>query len=170
IGQLLERTAQLIDGERPLVLDGSIANLFVEPSTRTRVSFELAARAANLDVVNIDLQNSSATKGESLDDTARTLAAMGIAAIVLRHPSDHAAAELAHALAGVDDPVRIINAGDGMHAHPSQALLDAATLEQAGVDWHRLRIAIVGDVRHSRVARSDIALFERLGAAEIRIA
>jgi len=170
IGQLLERSAGLIGGQRPRALDGSIANLFCEPSTRTRVSFELAARAAGLDVVNIDLQNSSATKGESLDDTARTLAAMGIAAIVLRHPRDRAAAELACALDGGPCPVRIINAGDGIHAHPSQALLDAATLEQAGVDWHRLRVAIVGDIRHSRVARSDVALFARLGAAEIRIA
>jgi aspartate carbamoyltransferase catalytic subunit len=147
---------------------GTVANLFLEPSTRTRVSFQMAARRLGLDVINIEQQHSSASKGESLVDTARTLAAMGIRAIVLRHPENFAASNLASVL--VDDNVGIVNAGDGQHAHPSQALLDAATLAHAGFEWSGLKLAIIGDIRHSRVARSDIALLSRLGAAEIRIA
>mgnify|MGYP005844422035 CR=1 FL=1 len=165
---LLARTGQLAAGEACGKRTGSVANLFLEPSTRTRVSFQMAARRLGLDVINIEQRHSSASKGESLADTARTLAAMGVEAIVLRHPDDFAAADLASALTG--SSVAIVNAGDGQHAHPSQALLDAATLAHAGLEWSGLRLAIVGDIRHSRVARSDIALFSRLGAAEIRIA
>ncbi|HKL52173.1 MAG TPA: aspartate carbamoyltransferase catalytic subunit [Wenzhouxiangellaceae bacterium] len=168
IATLLGRAAELAAGASCSTRAGIVANLFLEPSTRTRVSFQIAARRLGLDVVNIEQQHSSASKGESLADTARTLAAMGVGAIVLRHPEDFAAAELASALGGAD--VGIVNAGDGQHAHPSQALLDAATLAHAGFELAGLTLAIVGDIRHSRVARSDIALLSRLGAAEIRIA
>lgn len=166
---LIERGAALAAGASCTPRRGTVANLFFEPSTRTRVSFEMAARRIGLQVVNIDQSGSSTSKGESLADTGRTLSAMGVEAIVLRHAENHAAAELAAALEGA--PTGVINAGDGQHAHPSQALLDAVALHRAGLgDWSRMRIAIVGDIRHSRVARSDIALFERLGVAEIRLA
>jgi len=168
IASLLARAGELAAGASCASRAGTVANLFLEPSTRTRVSFQMAARRLGLDVVNIEQQHSSASKGESLADTARTLAAMGVRAIVLRHPEDFAASELAAALAGAE--IGIVNAGDGQHAHPSQALLDAATLAHAGFEWSGLKLAIVGDIRHSRVARSDIALLSRLGAAEIRIA
>lgn len=168
IRSLLARTGELAAGEACGKRIGAVANLFLEPSTRTRVSFQMAARRLGLDVINIEQQHSSASKGESLADTGRTLGAMGVQAIVLRHPEDFAAAGLASALAGGN--VAIVNAGDGQHAHPSQALLDAATLAHAGFEWSGLKLAIVGDIRHSRVARSDIALFSRLGVAEMRIA
>lgn len=168
IESLLGRTLELADGAPCRARAGSVANLFFEPSTRTRVSFQMAARRLGLDVVNIEHQASSASKGESLIDTANTLAAMGVAALVLRHPDDGAAAGLAGGLGA--DGLSVVNAGDGQHAHPSQALLDAATLASAGFSWRGLRLALIGDIRHSRVARSDIALFARLGAAEIRIA
>jgi len=166
---LIERASALAAGASCACRQGTVANLFFEPSTRTRVSFEMAARRVGLQVVNIDQSGSSTSKGESLADTGRTLSAMGVAAIVLRHAENHAPAQLAAALEGT--PTRVVNAGDGQHAHPSQALLDAVTLHRAGFDdWSRMRIAIVGDIRHSRVARSDVALFERLGVAEIRLA
>lgn len=168
LAMLLARAGELALGGTCKSRAGTVANLFLEPSTRTRVSFQMAARRLGLDVINIEQQSSSASKGESLVDTARTLAAMGVRAIVLRHPDDFAASGLASALGQVD--VGIVNAGDGQRAHPSQALLDAATLAHAGFEFSGLKLAIIGDVRHSRVARSDIAMFSRLGAAEIRIA
>ena len=168
IMSLLARTGELAAGAACGKRVGEVANLFLEPSTRTRVSFQIAARRLGLDVVNIEQRHSSASKGESLVDTARTLAAMGVRAIVLRHPENFIAADLASAL--VDGDVGIVNAGDGQHAHPSQALLDAATLAHAGFEWSGLKLAVIGDIRHTRVARSDIALLSRLGAAEIRIA
>lgn len=170
IEALLARAGELAAGAPVQPRQGTIANLFFEPSTRTRVSFQIAARRLGLDVVNIEQQDSSAIKGESLADTARTLAAMGVAAIVMRHPDDFAAAELAAVLAPGGTDIDIVNAGDGQRAHPSQALLDAVTLKRAGFELSGLRLALIGDIRHSRVARSDIALFARLGAAEIRIA
>lgn len=168
IRQLIDRARELAAGAAPTRRHGTVANLFLEPSTRTRVSFELAARRLGLDVVNIEHASSSSSKGESLADTARTLAAMGVAVIVLRHPQDGAAADLALEL-GPTGPA-IVNAGDGKNAHPSQALLDAAVLEAHGIDWPTARIAILGDIRHSRVARSDLELFYRLGASDLRIA
>lgn len=168
LDSLLARTGQLAAGAPCRRLSGTVANLFFEPSTRTRISFLMAARRLGLDVINIEHQASSASKGESLIDTANTLAAMGVAAIVLRHRENGAAAGLAAGLGAKD--LAIVNAGDGQHAHPSQALLDAATLAHAGFDLRGLSLAIIGDIRHSRVARSGIALFSRLGVAEIRIA
>lgn len=168
IRALINRARALAAGAAPAPRQGIVANLFLEPSTRTRVSFELAARRLGLEVVNIEHASSSSSKGEALTDTARTLAAMGVGVIVLRHPNEGAAADLAEHL-GPRGPA-IVNAGDGKNAHPSQALLDAAVLEAHGIDWPSARIAILGDVRHSRVARSDLALFHRLGARDLRIA
>ncbi len=167
IDRLLQRALALADGAPPARLSGSVGNLFLEPSTRTRVSFEMAARAVGLDVINIEQDRSSATKGESLIDTARTLVAMGIGVLVIRHPETGIAARLA---AELPDKVAVINAGDGTGEHPSQALLDAATLLRSGLDFSTARMAMVGDLRHSRVARSGLALFDRLGTRELRIA
>lgn len=166
--RLLDRAQALAGGADPeLIPELAIANLFLEPSTRTRVSFELAARRIGATLVTIDSGSSSIVKGESLGDTAATLRAMGIRAIVLRHPETGAAARL---VPDLQPGVSLVNAGDGRGQHPTQALLDAATLESAGLEWATARIVFLGDIRHSRVAHSDIALFHRLGAAEIRIA
>lgn len=180
ISALMQRANALASGAAPRVLHGSVANVFMEPSTRTRVSFELAARRLGLDVVTIEQASSSASKGESLLDTARTLSAMGVEILVLRHRDDEAVRRLAEQLGlsghqSERQPERqpgpsIVNAGSGGRAHPSQALLDAVTLARTGLDWPQATIAIVGDIRHSRVARSGIALFSRLGAGELRIA
>ena len=170
IRSLLDRTGALARGAAPHRRYGAVANLFFEPSTRTRVSFELAARRLGLDPVNVDHSASSYSKGESLIDTARTLAAMGVRCVVLRHSLDRAAAELASQLDAIaESNLAVINAGDGQNAHPSQALLDAAVLEGQGLNWSSARIALLGDIRHSRVARSDLALFHRLGARDLRI-
>ena len=168
IHTLIHRARALKSGASAESLTGSVANLFFEPSTRTRVSFELAAHRLGLQAVNVESETSSASKGESLLDSARTLTAMGLRALVVRHPDAGSVQDLADAL--VDWPIAVINAGDGVHQHPSQALLDAAVLAELGLHWPGLRIAIVGDIAHSRVARSGIELFNRLGVAEIRIA
>ncbi|MBR1730488.1 MAG: aspartate carbamoyltransferase catalytic subunit [Selenomonadaceae bacterium] len=148
----------------PTLRGKSIVNLFFEPSTRTRTSFELAGKYLSADVVSINTSSSSVVKGESLRDTLYTIEAMGVDAIVMRHKAE-GAADFA---AKVVKPV-IINAGDGAHAHPSQALLDLFTIEQAKDQIDGLKIAIVGDILHSRVARSDIVGMLKLGA-EIHIA
>lgn len=129
----------------------SIINLFYEPSTRTRTSFELAGKYLGADVVSINTSTSSIVKGESLRDTLRTIEAMGVDAIVMRHKAEGAADYATQ----VVKPV-IINAGDGAHAHPSQALLDLFTIEQHKGRLAELKVAIVGDILHSRVARSDV--------------
>ena len=136
----------------------AIINLFCENSTRTRTSFELAGKYLGADVVSINAATSSMTKGESLRDTLRTVEAMDVDAVVIRHKSE-GAAEYA---SKVIKPV-IINAGDGAHAHPSQALLDLFTIEQAKGRLTGLKVAIVGDILHSRVARSDIFGMTKLG-------
>ena len=164
---LLGRTLALADGARPAVVPQTVVNLFFEPSTRTRVSFELAARRLGMTVINIELDRSSSSKGESLEDTASTLAAMGVGAIIVRHPETGRCHRLAAAL---PPGLRLLNAGDGSGHHPSQALLDLACLKRAGIDVRDRVIAIIGDVRHSRVARSGLALLRRCGAAELRIA
>jgi aspartate carbamoyltransferase catalytic subunit len=134
--------------------------LFAEASTRTRVSFELAAKALSADVTNITASGSSLEKGESLYDTVRTLQALGGDVVVMRHSSSGAP----YFVAARTDAA-VINAGDGWHAHPSQGLLDAYTLREALGDLEDKRIAIVGDVLHSRVARSDIQSLVPLGAS-----
>lgn len=136
----------------------AIVNFFCENSTRTRTSFELAGKYLGADVVSINAASSSMAKGESLRDTLRTIEAMGVDAIVIRHKAE-GSAEYA---AKVVSPI-IINAGDGAHAHPSQALLDLFTIEQARGRLAGLKVAIVGDILHSRVARSDIFGMTKMG-------
>ncbi|WP_376693795.1 aspartate carbamoyltransferase catalytic subunit [Wenzhouxiangella sp. EGI_FJ10409] len=166
IDRILDRACALAAGAKGHPVDATIANLFYEPSTRTRVSFELAAGRLGMRVVNIELERSSATKGETLEDTVATLTAMGVDSVVLRHPESHRVGQLAGAVSGL----RLVNAGDGTHAHPSQALLDAATLRSRGIELAGLKIAVVGDIRHSRVAGSGLRLWQRLGVSEIRLA
>ena len=158
--------------ERPTDTRGRLAgrlliNLFFEPSTRTRVSFDIAGRRLGMDVVNITAQGSSMVKGESLVDTFRTLEAMGPDVIVVRH-ADNGSAQLLAERAG--DSVCVVNAGDGSHAHPSQALLDAVTLTRHFGDLAPLKVLIAGDLYHSRVAKSNIAMLKKLGVAEVRLA
>ena len=151
----------------PTLRGKTVVNLFFEDSTRTRISFELAAKRLSADVINFAAKGSSVSKGESLKDTAQTLEAMGADAIVLRHSSSGSAHRLAHT-----DWVQsaVINAGDGSHEHPTQALLDAMTIRQGvsenprGKDLSGLRVLIVGDISHSRVARSNLLLLNTLGA------
>ena len=141
-----------------------MVNFFYEPSTRTRASFELAAKRLSADVINFAPSSSSVMKGETLLDTARNIEAMQADVIVLRHPSAGAAETLSQ---GVKSSV--INAGDGWHEHPTQALLDLFTLRERKLAFPGLRVVIVGDVAHSRVARSNICALTKLGA-EVRVA
>jgi aspartate carbamoyltransferase catalytic subunit len=143
----------------PTLRGKTIVNLFLEPSTRTRTSFELAAKRLSADVVNISSNSSAIKKGESLKDTAKTLTAMGVDVIVMRHPS----AGSSEFLAKWTD-VKIINAGDGSHEHPTQALLDLYTIKEKLKKIKNLHIGIVGDILHSRVARSNIFAFKKMGA------
>lgn len=153
-------------GKLDLLAGRTIANAFFEPSTRTRVSFELGARRLGADVVNFDAPNSSTNKGESLIDTVHTLAAMQLDGLVVRHADNGTADMLAqHAPAGV----AIINAGDGTHAHPTQGLLDALTIRQRHPDASALTVTICGDIRHSRVAAADIRALQRLDVNDLRL-
>ncbi len=171
--RLLERASQLRSqrqDERALrgTLAGvAVCDLFFEPSTRTRSSFRLAALRLGADVLDFDASTSSTTKGESAIDTLKTIEAMGVHGFVVRHHEDGAVAALA---AAVRPGTSVINAGDGRNAHPTQGLLDMLTLRQAkGTDFSALKVLIVGDVRHSRVARSDLHALATLGAGEIRV-
>ncbi|MBL7261272.1 aspartate carbamoyltransferase catalytic subunit [Paractinoplanes lichenicola] len=143
----------------PTLRGRTVVNLFYEDSTRTRISFEAAAKRLSADVINFSAKGSSVSKGESLKDTALTLQAMGADAVVIRHPASGAPHRLA---AWVDGSV--VNAGDGTHEHPTQALLDAYTMRSRLGRLDGLRVAIVGDVLHSRVARSNVLLLTTLGA------
>jgi aspartate carbamoyltransferase catalytic subunit len=147
------------DTTRPLLKGKRIALLFYEPSTRTRTSFELAAKCLSATTTLIQTMGSSIEKGESLLDTGYTLRALGAHAIVIRHPCSGAPHVLARNL-----DIPIINAGDGMHEHPSQALLDAFTILRRKKKIAGLQIAVIGDIFHSRVARSNIHLLNKLGA------
>jgi len=150
----------------PLLRGKTIVNLFFEASTRTRTTFELAAKRLSADVLNINVSTSAAVKGESLLDTLRNLEAMHVDMFVVRHNNSGAA----HFVASHVQPhVRVINAGDGRHAHPTQAMLDMFTIRRHKPDFSKLRVAIVGDILHSRVARSQIMALNILGAAEIRV-
>jgi aspartate carbamoyltransferase catalytic subunit len=154
-------------GLRERLAGRSVCTLFFESSTRTRGSFQLAANRLGADVLGFDVHTSSARKGESALDTMRTLEAMGIDCFVVRHAHNGMVASLA---AGARRETAFINAGDGQNAHPTQGLLDMLTLRQRkGDDFSRLKVAIVGDVRHSRVARSDLYGLRTLGAGEIRV-
>jgi aspartate carbamoyltransferase catalytic subunit len=145
----------------PTLRGRTVVNLFFEDSTRTRTSFELAAKRLSADVINFSAKGSSLSKGESLKDTALTLEAMGADAIVVRHPASGAPHRLAHA-GWVS--ARVVNAGDGTHEHPTQALLDAYTLRRHLGDLAGRSVVVVGDVLHSRVARSNVLLLDLLGA------
>jgi len=153
----------------PTLRGKTVINLFFEDSTRTRTSFELAAKRLSADLVNFSAKGSSVSKGESLKDTAQTLAAMGADAVVIRHSASGAAQTLAHS--GWIDAA-VLNAGDGTHEHPTQALLDAFTMRRRlhgsasrGKDLSGLTVTIVGDILHSRVARSNVWLLNTLGAS-----
>lgn len=151
---------------RDLLAGRTVLTLFFEPSTRTRTSFVLAAKRLGADNVNFDLSRSSTSKGESLLDTLHTLEAMGLDALVVRHNENGLPAYLAdHARS----KVAVVNAGDGTHAHPTQGLLDALTIRQRRPDLANLRVTICGDIRHSRVARSDAQALHTLGVRDIRL-
>ncbi len=143
----------------PTLRGRTVVNLFYENSTRTRVSFELAAKHLGADVVNVSASGSSVAKGESLLDTVRTLQALGADVVAMRHAQSGAPDLVARHLDGI-----VINAGDGWHAHPSQALLDAFTMQEALGELAGRRVAIIGDILHSRVARSNLWALTALGA------
>ena len=151
----------------PLLRGKTIANLFFEPSTRTRTTFELAAKRLSADVLNINIQTSATTKGESLLDMLRNLEAMHCDLFVVRHADSGAA----HFIASHVAPhVAVVNAGAGRHAHPTQGMLDMFTIRRhKGADFGALRVALVGDVMHSRVARSQIHALNILGVGELRV-
>jgi aspartate carbamoyltransferase catalytic subunit len=155
----------------PTLRGRTIMTVFYENSTRTRVSFEVAGKWMSADVINVSASSSSANKGESLRDTAKTLRAAGADALIVRHPASGAAHQIAQ-WTWEDDGTgpSVINAGDGTHEHPTQALLDALTLRQRLGSLEGRRIAIVGDVLHSRVARSNAHLLAMLGAQVVLVA
>jgi aspartate carbamoyltransferase catalytic subunit len=150
----------------PLLRGKAIFNLFFEPSTRTRTTFEIAAKRLSADVVNLNVQTSSQTKGESLLDTVANLSAMHADMFVVRHSQSGAAHLIAR---HVSPHIHVINAGDGRHAHPTQALLDMFTIRHYKGGFNHLRVAIVGDILHSRVARSEIHALTTLGVPEVRV-
>lgn len=164
-----ERLDQAMAGREvrklPTLRGRTVVNLFYEDSTRTRISFEVAAKRLSADVINFSAKGSSVSKGESLKDTALTLQAMGADAVVCRHSSSGAPRQLAAWLDG-----RVVNAGDGTHEHPTQALLDAFTLRRHLGDLDGRKIVVVGDVLHSRVARSNVLLLSTLGADVVLVA
>ena len=172
IWTLLDRAealrAQSRDGacKLDLLAGRTVMNLFFEPSTRTRTSFDLAAQRLGAHVVNFDIASSSASKGESLLDTVHTLEAMHTDAFVVRHME---AGTPAHIAAHLRSRAAVINAGDGNRAHPTQGLLDALTLRRHRADFSALRVTICGDIRHSRVARSDVHALAALGVQHITL-
>ncbi|MDZ7594055.1 MAG: aspartate carbamoyltransferase catalytic subunit [Thiobacillus sp.] len=170
--QILDTAESFMDvGERevkkvPLLRGKSIFNLFFEPSTRTRTTFEIAAKRLSADVVNLNIATSSQTKGEAILDTVDNLAAMHADMFVVRHGQSGAAHFIARHVA---PHISVINAGDGRHAHPTQGLLDMFTIRRFKGEFHNLTVAIVGDVLHSRVARSQIHALTTLGVPEVRV-
>lgn len=150
----------------PLLRGKSIFNLFFEPSTRTQTTFEIAAKRLSADVVNLNIAASSQSKGETLLDTVDNLSAMHANMFIVRHSQSGAAHLIAR---HVRPEIHVINAGDGRHAHPTQALLDMFTIRHYKRDFNNLRVAIVGDILHSRVARSQIHALTTLGVPEIRV-
>jgi aspartate carbamoyltransferase catalytic subunit len=155
----------------PTLRGRTIITMFYENSTRTRVSFEVAGKWMSADVINVSASGSSAAKGESLRDTALTLRAAGADALIIRHPASGAAQQLAEWTLDADgDGPAVINAGDGTHEHPTQALLDALTIRQRLGGIEGRRVVIVGDILHSRVARSNVALLHTMGAEVVLVA
>jgi aspartate carbamoyltransferase catalytic subunit len=170
--QILDTAESFMDvGERevkkvPLLRGKSIFNLFFEPSTRTRTTFEIAAKRLSADVVNLNIATSSQTKGEAILDTVDNLAAMHADMFIVRHSQSGAAHFIARHVA---PHISVVNAGDGRHAHPTQGLLDMFTIRRFKGEFHNLTVAIVGDVLHSRVARSQIHALTTLGVPEVRV-
>ena len=170
--QILDTAENFVSGNDrevkkvPLLRGKSVFNLFFENSTRTRTTFEIAAKRLSADVFNLDIARSSTAKGETLLDTIDNLSAMAADIFVVRHSESGAPYLIAQHVA---PHVHVVNAGDGRHAHPTQGLLDMYTIRHYKKDFSNLRVAIVGDVLHSRVARSDIHALTTLGAAEVRV-
>lgn len=167
---ILDKADNLIDSTGNLkkskaLDDMSVANLFFEPSTRTRNTFEIAAMRSSANVINVDLANSALKKNEALMDTMHTLKAMQIDMFVIRHKQSG----LPHHVAQYLEGVSILNAGDGINAHPTQALLDMLSIRQHKPNFEELSVAIVGDITHSRVAHSDIQALKTLGTTDIRL-
>lgn len=168
---LLDRAQAFVDhgggaDPRTALAGTAVCTLFFEPSTRTRLSFQRAAQRLGADVLGFDASTSSTSKGETALDTLRNIEAMGVRGFVVRHREDGAAAMLATA---ARPGTAVVNAGDGRSAHPTQGLLDVLTLRQAkGADFSGLKVAIIGDIRHSRVARSELHALRVLGVGDIR--
>ena len=170
---ILDRAATFLDDANggefkkvPLLHGKSVFNVFFENSTRTRTTFEIAAKKLSADVVNLNIGQSSTSKGETLLDTVDNLCAMHADMFVVRHSSSGAAHLIAR---HVGPEIHVINAGDGRHAHPTQALLDMYTIRHYKKEFHNLRVAIIGDILHSRVARSQIHALTTLGVPEVRV-
>jgi aspartate carbamoyltransferase catalytic subunit len=154
----------------PLLRGKSVFNVFFENSTRTRTTFEIAAKRLSADVINLNVATSSTNKGETLLDTVDNLVAMGADMFVVRHASSGAPYLMAEHLRATNrDHISVVNAGDGRHAHPTQGLLDMYTIRHYKKDFTQLTVAVVGDVLHSRVARSEIAALTTLGVPEVRV-
>jgi aspartate carbamoyltransferase catalytic subunit len=175
ITRILDTAASFVSvGDRevkkvPLMRGKSVFNLFFENSTRTRTTFEIASKRLSADVINLNISASSASKGESLLDTIDNLAAMHADMFVVRHAQSGAPYLIArHLTETLQDHVHVVNAGDGRHAHPTQGLLDMYTIRHYKKDFRNLTVAIVGDILHSRVARSDIHGLTTLGVPEVR--
>lgn len=164
--QFLTPEGKIVEKPPAYLKDKTVVNLFYEPSTRTRSTFELAAKKLGAEVLNLDIETSSTKKGESLQDTALTLQAMQCDIFVVRHKEEGAPQLIADAL---NKNSHVINGGDGAHAHPTQGLLDMLTIKQHKKDFKQLSVAIVGDVLHSRVTRSDIQALHILGVPDIRV-
>lgn len=165
IEKLLTRAKEFkYQGHYPHYPHHILANLFYENSTRTRVSFELAAKHLGMPVININLGHSSESKGEILEDTVATIAAMGITHLVIRHREDGLPERISRMLG---NQLHVINAGDGRQSHPSQAMLDLMTITERKPDLSRLKIVIIGNIRHSRVANSLQCLFKTMHAGEL---
>jgi aspartate carbamoyltransferase catalytic subunit len=172
IVNILDRAEQFFSPDHQEIIDTdhlhgkTVANLFYEPSTRTQSTFELAAKKLSANVLNLQIAHSSTSKGESFLDTVKNLQAMQCQLFVIRHSASGAA----HFIASQVEPkVAVINAGDGCHAHPTQALLDMFTIRRYRPDFKKLTVAIIGDVLHSRVARSQIHALHTLRVGEIRV-
>jgi aspartate carbamoyltransferase catalytic subunit len=173
VREILDRAATFVDVSDgleikyvPLLQGKSVFNMFFESSTRTRTTFEIAAKRLSADVVNLNIGASSTSKGETLLDTVDNLCAMHADMFVVRHAQSGAAHLIAQHVA---PEIHVINAGDGRHAHPTQALLDMFTIRHYKKEFHNLRVAIVGDILHSRVARSQISALATLGVPEVRV-
>ncbi len=168
--EILDRAEQFLSvksqNKSPVLRGKTVMNLFFENSTRTRTTFELAAQRLSADIVSLDIRNSSTSKGESLLDTIRNLSAMNCDMFIVRHQSSGAA----HFIAKHCPPhISVLNAGDGHHAHPTQAMLDMLTIRQYKKDFQPLKVGIIGDILHSRVARSQIHALTTLCTGEVRV-